>query len=308
MTSPASHSNDMRLRSAKLTDFDAVLELRNSLDTPTLSAEALRAAWQSLDLDQQTLVALNAQEEIIGYAELQQRQPDWFAPRVWIRVEQQRHGIGTALLHRLEMQAPRLANSADYHLVAQLWRHEVAAQRLAKKAGYNLSSTFQVMEIQLTEPVAQPDTPGNIIIRPFRPGRDELAIYEADEEAFIDERGKLPRTFEQWSNRLNMHTDHFDPTLWLIAWDQEVIAGASICEASSDRGEIMHLGVRRPWRHQGLGMLLLRSSLSKFYQRGIYTVKLNVDAHSLTNAQQLYERAGFQTINAYHNYIRDCRV
>lgn len=47
-------------------------------------------------------------------------------------------------------------------------------------------------------------------------GQDEQAVYEADEEAFSDERGKTPRTFEVWSRRLGMCTARFAPTLWYV--------------------------------------------------------------------------------------------
>jgi mycothiol synthase len=79
-------------------------------------------------------------------------------------------------------------------------------------------------------------------------------------------------------------------------FDNEVNIGA---------GEVMHLGVRRPWRKKGLGTTLLQIALHEFYRRGIHIVRLNVDAQSLTNAHLLYERTGFRTVNAYMNYFRE---
>ncbi|WP_242527526.1 GNAT family N-acetyltransferase [Ktedonosporobacter rubrisoli] len=68
------------------------------------------------------------------------------------------------------------------------------------------------------------------------------------------------------------------------------------------KGEIMHLGIRRPWRRRGLGMALLQHSLQTFYRHGIGTIRLNVDVQSLTNAQQLYQRAGFACVDSFRNY------
>lgn len=204
----------------------------------------------------------------------------------------------------MEQEDRPLTTADGGKLLAQVWRAESEAQRSLEKDGYVLFSTFLVMELQMTEPPPSPAPVAGIVIRPFVLGQDEQAVYEADEEAFLDERGKQPRTFEKWSRRLNMHTDHFDPALWLVAWDQQTVAGCALNRVDAGRGEIMHLGVRRPWRRRGLGMALQLHSLHAFYQRGISTVRLNVDAESLTGAHLLYQHAGFQTVDAYMNYIR----
>jgi mycothiol synthase len=203
-------------------------------------------------------------------------------------------------------QVKRSRMTADgSKLLAQVGRDEIEAQRSLEEAGYVLFSTFLVMELQMSEPPAAPAPVVGIAIRPFVLGQDEPAVYEADEEAFLDERGKQPRTFEQWGRRFNMHTDRFDPSLCFVAWDRRTVAGCALNEANAGRGEIMHLGVRRPWRRRGLGMALLLHSLQAFYQRGISTVRLNVDSESLTRAHLLYQRVGFQTVDAYMNYIRE---
>ncbi len=205
----------------------------------------------------------------------------------------------------MDAQARLLTPEGQCRLFSQPWQSNIAAQRLLEKAGYTLSSTFQRMELRITEPPTVPATIPNIEIHPIVLERDEQAVYEADEEAFLDERGKEPRTLEQWRRRFQMHTNHFDSTLWWVAWDGSEIAGTSMNEVDNDAGEVMHLGVRRPWRKKGLGMALLQIALHEFYRRDIHIVRLNVDAQSLTNAHLLYERAGFRTVDAYMNYFRE---
>jgi mycothiol synthase len=214
-------------------------------------------------------------------------------------------GIGTALLLLLEVEAHRAAANptAAPQFVAQVSGRNKAAQRVLEKNGYTFHSAFQIMQRILTEPPPAPSPLEGIEVRHLVVGQGEQAVYEADEEAFIDERGKAPRTFEVWSRRLDLGTPRFDPTLWHMAWDGDQIAGASMSEvAEEQRGVIMHVGVRRPWRRRGLGMALTLHALGALYQRGIRTVRLNVDSQSLTNAHLLYARAGFQAINAYWNY------
>jgi ribosomal protein S18 acetylase RimI-like enzyme len=158
------------------------------------------------------------------------------------------------------------------------------------------------MEFALTQPPAPPASIADIAIRHFAVGDDEEAIYYADEEAFLDQRGHTPRTFEQWRRRLNQSDATPDPTLWLIAWDANEVVGAALGEAIGDVGWIHHLFVRRPWRRRSLGAELTRAALAAFYQRSIVAVRLNVDAQSLTDAQALYRRVGFRVIGGYANF------
>jgi len=57
-------------------------------------------------------------------------------------------------------------------------------------------------------------------------------------------------------------------------------------------GWVGTLGVRRPYRRQGLGLALLRHSFAEFYRRGRRRVGLGVDSQNLTGATRLYQKAG----------------
>jgi ribosomal protein S18 acetylase RimI-like enzyme len=179
--------------------------------------------------------------------------------------------------------------------------HPEAREALAQ-SGYTLLSTYEKMELALNElPAPSQDIPG-IEMRGFAAGQDAEPIYRADEEAFVDQRGHTARTFEQWKQRLNVDEETFDPSVWLIACDGDEIAGAALGEIANGVGWIHHLFVRRPWRRRGLGAALMLSVLGSFYRHGVEVARLNVDADSLTNAQQVYRRLGFQVTGEYSNY------
>lgn len=304
MLAPFTFPQDLQIRPATFGDLNGVYRLKVAAGEADITTEVISSHWQVLDLQTQTCVAIATSNEIVGYAELRKIFGLLFAPRVWVRTDWQRQGIGTGLLYVLEEQMRQLNRQDPIRLLAQVWGQQVIERSLLEKAGYHRTSAFQRMELRLNQPpVLVAPVPG-IVIEQFVPGRDEQAVYVADEEAFLDERGKAPRTFEQWSQRLNMHTAHFDPSLWLIARDQGTIAGYALNDITADSGEIMHLGVRRPWRGRGLGSTLLLCALDAFYQHGIQTVRLNVDTESLTGAQLLYQRHGFRTLDVYTNYIR----
>ena len=57
-------------------------------------------------------------------------------------------------------------------------------------------------------------------------------------------------------------------------------------------GWIASVGVRQPWRRQGLGLALIHHAFGEFWRRGERKVGLGVDAENPTGATRLYERAG----------------
>jgi ribosomal protein S18 acetylase RimI-like enzyme len=196
----------------------------------------------------------------------------------------------------------RAAGDRSIALFSQATSSHPAQQRALLQFGFVVTSTYEEMELALREPPMQPDVVVGIEIRPFTVGQDASVVYRADEEAFQDQRGHTPRTFEQWKQRLAQGEEVADPALWLIAWDADEIAGAALGEIIENVGWIHHLFVRRPWRRRGLGAALTRSAAGAFHQRGVGAVRLNVDEQSLTNAHELYRRVGFYVVGAYSNY------
>ncbi len=269
--------------------------------------ENLRQQWQGINLAHQSCVAVDAGGRIVGYGQVYNATSASPVLAVAVHPDHQRQGLGKLLLRVIEAQARKLLARTDLppektrSLVAQVSGRNPAAQNLLRNAGYAFTSAFHVMEARLTTPPQPPAPPSGIVLHDFVPGRDDQAVYEADEEAFLDERGKTPRTFARWTRRMNM-VEGFDPSLWLIAWDGDVIAGLMLCEVERGKGRIHHLGVRRPYRRRGLGMCLLKQMMLRFWERDIRNLILNVDAESLTGANRLYELAGFEVSNRYINY------
>ncbi|MEO8395465.1 MAG: GNAT family N-acetyltransferase, partial [Chloroflexota bacterium] len=149
-----------------------------------------------------------------------------------------------------------------------------------------------------------------IVLRPFDRERDAYAVYEANEDTFADHWGHERATYDEWV-RFVLDYPAADPSMWLIAWDGDQIAG--IClnrpyeEADQRMGWTGSLGVRRQWRKRGLATALLSHSFALFQERGSIRAGLGVDASSLTNAVALYERAGMHVHNRYLLYRKMLR-
>jgi ribosomal protein S18 acetylase RimI-like enzyme len=68
------------------------------------------------------------------------------------------------------------------------------------------------------------------------------------------------------------------------------------------------VGVRRPWRKQGLALALLQHAFAEHYRRGIREIGLSVDAESLTGAPRVYARAGMQVAQNFVIYRKELRA
>lgn len=153
--------------------------------------------------------------------------------------------------------------------------------------------SFQ-MRIELHDDPPKPRWPDGISPRTMQPG-DERRLYEANNEAFVDDWYFRVQPFEEWSSDA-FGRENFDPALVWLAEDDGELAGFSInnWHASGDPqfGWIGTLGVRPQWRRRGVATALLHHSFRDFRSRGATRVGLGVDAQNETGAVGLYERVG----------------
>ena len=192
--------------------------------------------------------------------------------------------------------------------------NDAASGELLLRHGYQVVRYFLQMEIEMSVPPPDPVLPGGISIRTFVRDQDLRALIEADRDAFRDHWGfvehPLEQQYREWVHVLDTDSDH-DPSLWFLAMDGKEIAGIALCRPriirDPDMGHIDTLGVRRPWRRQGVGLALLHHCFGEFYRRGKHKVSLGVDASSLTGATRLYERAGMHAAQRWAAYEKELR-
>ena len=300
------------IRPATVNDLKQVCRLmvrQNVADygEPAISEDQLLDSWQNerFDLANDTWLVVAPDGYPAGYAELRQSAPDQFYFSMYLAEGYPGSEIGAQLLQNVEHRAATLhENHNPIDLTSRVSERNQIVKQVFEKADYVSDLSFLIMETVMKEP---PDTARwavGITVRPFMVGQDDEATYRADEEASEDKGYHQPLTFEAWARRMNLHGAGFDPALWFLACERDEVAGVALNVYSQETnvGWVDHLGVRRQWRNQGIGMNLLLHSFEAFYQRGVNTVKLSVDSRSLTNAPRLYERAGMRTIQQYHVY------
>lgn len=182
--------------------------------------------------------------------------------------------------------------------------------------GLSLNRYFLRMRIDFDGPPKVLDLPKEIEVRTLAEGADFRSIVLASDEAFADHYGHVSRDektlFEIWEHRRT--SNHYDPSMWYVAYAGREVAAVCICSPHDDedptKGYVHNLGVRRPWRQQGLAAALLSRAFAEFFLRGKAGAALHVDAQSLTGATRLYERVGMreERRSAYYEIVlRDGR-
>jgi mycothiol synthase len=179
--------------------------------------------------------------------------------------------------------------------------HEL--EQIVSPRGYRLVRSSYTMEVDLEE-AAQPALPDGFSLRSYRDG-DRETLRAALNESFENDwhfHEVSPSNFNEFYLKQRNH----DPSLWLLAWDGDELAGFAL--ASSERvgdpelGWIGTLGVRPAWRRRGLGEALLRAAIAELFARGRRRVGLGVDTENVSGALRLYERVGMRPIERNDNW------
>jgi mycothiol synthase len=210
-------------------------------------------------------------------------------------------GFGTALLAELEARARSLAatHRHDRESLAASWAPiGRPGEALLRAAGYEAARWFIDMVRPDLEGVVELPLPAGLEIRPVTPDQHET-IWHANREAFRDHWGGSDESLEQLQRILG--DPETDPSLWLIAWDGDEVAGGiwnDIHTAENEtlgirRGWLSSVFTRRPWRRRGLASALIGRSLVLLRDRGMTSAMLGVDADNPSGALGLYETAGF---------------
>jgi GNAT superfamily N-acetyltransferase len=191
---------------------------------------------------------------------------------------------------------------------------DILRKNALERYGFELVRHFYRMQIELNQPPQKPKVPQGLRITPIDMESELEEAILAMDEAFQDHWGHVSQPkeelLEQWAHFLKNDQD-FDPTLWFLAKESNQIAGICRCSGQTvedpDMGWVNQLCVRKPWRRRGLGMALLLEAFNEFYRRGKARAALAVDASSLTNATQLYEKAGMHVTRQYDTYEMELR-
>lgn len=310
---------NLKLRTTTWADVNAVADLIYAVCeadgdvTVALSAAELEHEWKTHKFNPETdsHVIETQDGRVIAYGEFfnSQAHADLNAD-LYVHPEFKGRGLFPAMLTWIEARAREEMKLAEPDLRIFIRSSMDGKDEIAKLAheaeGYTTVRFSWRMEINLEEAPPAPMFPAGIELRPFDKEAHARLLLDAENEAFSEHWGSHASTFEEWSHR-KLEKAEFDPTLWLVAWDGDQIAGFSQNRFRMGIGWVGTLGVRKPWRKSGLGLALLLHSFGEFYKRGMKTIGLGVDASNKTGATRLYQRAGMHIASEFVTYEKELR-
>lgn len=307
------------VRRPTLDDVGAVYELEHVCDLAMYGEadtveEDVRSSFASTSLERDAWLVTDASGTVVAATLLWFSESGRFFGQLNVHPAHRRRGIGTHLRELLEGRArERVADVSTRDmrvaLNASAYHESAETRRFLERAGYGEVRHFWRMQIDMDREPPVPTWPEGITVRIFERGRDELAVYDAEEAAFSDHWGHVRHTYEEWE-RWSLKREDFDPSLWFLAMDGDQIAGIALdwLDQEPARGWVGTLGVLRPYRRRGLGEALLAESFGTFWRRGVRRVVLGVDSESLTGATRLYTRVGMRAVRQWDSFQKELRA
>jgi mycothiol synthase len=315
-------SPNLTLRPAQWADLNAVAQLIYDVceadgdTTVAVTPEELKLEWQTpgFNLERDAFVVETLDGRIVGFEEFNNRHMHTtLETDGYVHPDFKGGGIGTSLLRTVEKRACEEMELAEPDIRVSLRsgidNRDQASHDLHKNEDYLPLRYYWRMEINLTVPPTAANFPAGIELRPFVRDEHARAVLDAQNESFRDHWGSHDISFERWELR-KFGREDFDPTLWMVAWDERSaqIAGFSQNRYRMGIGWIGTLGVRHPWRKRGLGEALLLHSFTEFYRRGTTTIGLGVDAQNPTGATRLYQKVGMRAASEFVIYEKELRA
>ena len=316
-----------KIRPFTFDDAQAIVNLMNAHEQylygcDEVDLEELMNDWTSPGIEAEEVIRVveNDQGELIGYIDVWDNSKPHVVKYIWgvLHPDAWDADLYQEMLSWAEKCARariNLAPDGTKVIIRQgTSNKDIQRKKALETYGYQLVRHFYRMEIDFNKSPQSPVIPEGINIVPINMDTELKEAILATDEAFKDHWGYYEQPFEelmdQWKHYLE-NDQEFDPSLWFLAKEGDVIAGACRCSTRKvedpDLGWVSQLTVRKPWRCKGLGTALLLTSFNEFYQRGMTRVGLGVDAASLTNATRLYEKAGMHICRQYDSYVKELR-
>jgi mycothiol synthase len=251
------------------------------------------------------------EEAVAGYAHLDPTDPvEGASAELVVHPEHRGHGYGRLLVAETLRVADDLAGGRRAGARLRLWAHgdRPAARALAASMGFEEIRRLLQLRRSLTDPLPPVDLPPGVLLRTFRPGRDDEAWLALNALAFADhpEQGKW--TAEDLHAR--MAESWFDAEGFLVAeqggrmagfhWtkvhggnghDDGPAAGAA-SHGHDPIGEVYVVGVDPAAQGSGLGRALTLAGLHRLRALGLRQAMLYVEADNAP-ALAVYQRLGF---------------
>ncbi|NOQ53504.1 MAG: GNAT family N-acetyltransferase [Thermoplasmata archaeon] len=186
---------------------------------------------------------------------------------------------------------------------------EVHRLRMLESVGFEKKRWYYEMLRDLREPIEVPPMPEGLEVRLVDPD-DHRRIFDAAWEAFRESWG-FREMKEKDYQRLTQGPE-FQPELWVVAWDGDVVAGSVFCWVLPEENQRFDrlwgynddIAVTKAYRRRGLAKAMTSRSLVTLRDLGMEYANLGVDTQNPADALGLYEALGYRVRKTFFDLIR----
>jgi GNAT superfamily N-acetyltransferase len=221
-------------------------------------------------------------------------------------------GVREGLFRYNERHIQRMADSdeSERPRFFELWANDAENEwkHLAISNGYQpiQHELDMVRNLDLIPDIPLPD---GLEVRTVKP-EDYREIWEAIREAWRQDWDYTEDTWGDSHFESFKKSSIFQPGLWQVAWDRDVLAGmvlnyiieAENRELSRSIGHTEYVFVREAYRGRGLARALLARSFEVLKERGMDEAMLGLEVENPHGVLRLYEGMGFKTVNHFTWY------
>lgn len=328
--------NPYRLRMYISSDTQAVVDLINadSRKKPGYPRAVVDGAGnlrlvRYVPLSSDKAVAVNAQDEIVGYAYVADKE-NGIVTEVGgaVHPEHWGKGVGQLLIRWAEERADNTSSNVPAGvrtvLQANLLETEEEAIKLFANSGYSKMREWVHMVLEMDEPFSLSPRSDGMMIREMDLDNDWEIVGPAMDDAFADHWGTIPSTEpgespeegtnEEESESAEVPTDDSfsnSPGYCFIMLDGDRVAGGILCNAKlverADTGRVGSVFVRREYRRKGIGSALMKTAFNTFWNQGVKRIILDTDSESFSESTKFYGGLGMKPYRREFLYEKEIR-
>jgi ribosomal protein S18 acetylase RimI-like enzyme len=211
--------------------------------------------------------------------------------------------LGAWLLARLDAVVADRADELPFDVHALVPSVDRAGNELLGAHGFAMVRVNHEMAIDLAAARRTFEPPPDVTLRTFEEGRDERAMWETHQLAFVDHFGFTPMPYESWEKEWYA-SDDWDPSHVVIAEVDGSPAGHVGWVDADPDGYIVDVSMLPAFRGRGIAKSLLSRAFDDIAAAGKRRATLTVDTENTTGAVGLYEAVGMLPYRAWHVFAR----
>jgi mycothiol synthase len=225
-------------------------------------------------------------DALVGWAHLSKRETrlGWRF-EAFVSPDHRARGIGGRLVSGVLAHVAREGGGRVH-----FWAYDPGPAHMKIVMHHGMKLARRISRMHRTLPAGRAQAREGVELRPFRVGRDEAAWLDAHNEVFADhpDEGNWREQDLAW----HLEEPWFDPEGFILAVDDEGVAGYCWMKPEGSVAWLYILGVRPRARGRGLGRALAAAGLSWAASKGAHMCQLYADS-SDEPALAVYRALGF---------------